>query len=146
MDQLYKLHIGDRYSYRSLPQGWSIDTGDIASRGSNLEWNLDTINLGSAVQTDSILDPATTPGAATFTDADFCWKEHTGIYQYYRFSSDTVFYLDNYIASANRYNPPPITTIVPTPLSSGWLFQGYQTTIPGGQVWTYNGRYNAWGG
>lgn len=144
MNNLYNFTLGHTYNYKKVDVGWNIDTSLIPTIGNNLTWNFDTLTLMPTVYTDSILDPVGTAGAAFFTNAAFVWKEYSGLLQYYKKSNDTVYYMGNYSSWPSIFNPFPISTVNNTPISSGYLYSNFQTTV-GGSPWTYDARYNAYG-
>ncbi len=145
MNKLYDFQIGHIYSYKKVPAGWNIDTSLIPTIGSNLTWNFDTISLLPDVYSDSILDPAGTAAASTFSNADFVWKEYNGTLQYYRKNLDTVFYMGHYSFWPITFTPNPITCVNSTVQSTNFLYSNFITNVSGNGTWDYSARYNASG-
>lgn len=145
LNKMYDFQIGHTYSYRKTPLNWNIDTAVIPTIGSNLTWNFDTVNLEPTTLTDSILSPIGKPGTNSFNGADFVWKEYSGTYQYYRKTTDTIFYMGNYSSWASTFTPNPMTVIFPSSMSSGYIYSNFQTVVAGNGNWVYDARYNAFG-
>jgi hypothetical protein len=148
IDKLFDFQPGDEYVFRKLAAGQALDTSMFPSRGTNLSWNMSTLNLDTTLSRDPVLAPASSDFPSSFPTATYVFKEHSGLQQYYRKRADTIMYLgSNYNNMPTVYNPGGITVLLPaTYAASGYNnFAPATTTIPGGAVWTYYGRYNASG-
>lgn len=145
INKLYDFPIGHVYSYKKVPANWNIDTSKIQTVGTNLLWEFDTLTLEPTIYSDSILSPSGTPGSASFSGAQFVWKEYSGTLQYYTRSADTIFYMGNYSGWASVFTPNPITAILPTSYSTGNVYSNFITNVSGNGQWTYDARYNAYG-
>ncbi len=145
IDKLYDFQPGKIYSYVKIPTGTILDTNILPSYGANLVWNLDSLPWESSIQGDSILSYAQSAKPTSIPGCTFVYKEYTGFQQFYRKSNDTLFYMGN-ASSSSPFSPNAITVIYPTVYQqNGYSFSNYQTNVPWNDVWTYSGRYNAYG-
>jgi len=146
IDKLFDYSPGNTYTYKKLQSGSVIDTGTIPTVGANLTWNLTGLHFDPTIYTDSIIDYASSIYNTSFNGCTYVFKEYIGLEQYYRRSGDTILYMGNSY-SPNQYSPNPPVIKFPGTYSSASnnVYGPVTTNVIGSGVWTYYGRYNAYG-
>ncbi len=146
INKLFDYVPGDSYSYKKLPTGSIIDTATIPSRGANLTWDMTQLQFDPGIYTNSIIDYASSLFPTSFNGCTYVFKEYIGLEQYYRKSGDTILYMGNSY-SPNQYTPNPPVIKFPGTYGTGQsnVYGPVTTNVVGSGVWTYFGRYNAYG-